>query len=78
MKHAVLAKSSGVENLPKGMVDKKAFLRSGVSSPRNDLRNGVSQATGDKALTRMFEGPRSAAKYLTLDSRAAFATPITL
>ena len=30
------------------------------------------------ALTRIFLSPRSTARYLTLASRAAFATPITL
>ncbi len=45
-KQAALAKSLGVENLPKGIVDKKAFLFSGVSFPKKDLRRGVSPATG--------------------------------
>ena len=30
------------------------------------------------AFTRMLFGPRSAARYRTVDSSAAFATPITL
>ena len=64
MKQAVLAKSSGVENRPNGMVDKNAFLRSGVSSPRKDLSKGVSPATGASALTRTLYGASSTAMVL--------------
>ena len=50
-KQAAFAKSFGVENLPNGIVDRKAFRLSGVSSPMKDLRRGVSPATGASALT---------------------------
>ena len=50
-KQAALPKSLGVENLPIGIVDKKAFLLSGVSSPKKELSSGVSPATGASEFT---------------------------
>ena len=63
-KQAAFAKSWGVENLPKGIVDKKAFLLSGVSSPKKDLRSGVSPATGASELTLTLKGASSIAIVL--------------
>ena len=58
---AVAPISSGFENLPKGIVDKNFVLISGVSSPKNDLRRGVSPATGFNALTLIPKGANSTA-----------------
>ena len=54
----------GVENLPIGIVDKKAFLLSGVSSPKKDLRRGVSPATGANEFTLTLKGASSTAIVL--------------
>ena len=60
-KHAASPKSLGVENLPIGMVDKKAFLLSGVSSPMKDFKSGVSPATGANEFTLTLKGASSIA-----------------
>ena len=55
------AMSFGVENLPSGIVVKNFSRISGVSWPRNDLRRGVSPATGLMAFTLIPWGANSTA-----------------
>ena len=50
-KHAAFPISSGVENLPIGIVDKNDRFFFGVFPPMNDFNNGVKPATGAIALT---------------------------
>ena len=46
--------------------------------PETPLAASVLTGPAETALTRIYFGPRSAARYLTEDSSAALATPMTL
>ena len=58
---AALARSSGVENRPMGIVERNLARISGVSSPMKLASSGVSPATGFSALTRTPAGASSIA-----------------
>src|SRR5210317_314687 len=60
-KQAALPISSGVEKRPNGMVERNLARISGVSSPINILRSGVSPATGLIAFTRIPDDASSTA-----------------